>query len=108
MTCDKCISLISGTRIKIPKDLERAITKADDAVKRGVLKYEGAGVFGDPFVRLSRGGDWSDFVSNYFSCQTCGQLFHLHAETYHGSGGAFEKVDLITEPLQGDSYVPLT
>jgi hypothetical protein len=104
MSCDNCIRLTSGTPIKLPADLKRAIDKAAEAVKSGVLKYEGAGQFGDPFAPLARGGHWSDFVSNYFSCQSCGQLFHLHAETYHGSGGAFEKVDKIKEQLQGDTY----
>ena len=106
MACDNCISLTSGTPIKHPADLKRAISKADDAIKHQVLKYEGAGVMGDPFSKLALGGHWGDFVSNYFSCRTCGQFFHLNAETYHGSGGAFKKVDQITEQLQRDTYAP--
>jgi hypothetical protein len=88
----------------LPKDLKRAIGKAAEAVANGVLKYEGAGQSGDPFRPLASGGHWSDLVSNYFSCRSCGQLFHLHAETYHGSGGAFEKIEKIEEQLQGDTY----
>lgn len=49
---------------------------------------------GEPFQDLVAGGPWGDFVSNYFSCSHCGQLFHLHAETYHGSGGALRKFRL--------------
>ena len=104
MSCDKCLRLTSGTPIKLPADLKRAIKKAAEAVQSGVLKYEGAGQAGDPFAQLARGGHWSNFVSNYFSCTSCGQVFHLHAETYHGAGGAFEKAEKIDEPLQGDSY----
>jgi hypothetical protein len=104
MSCDTCIRLTSGTHIKSPSDLKRSIKKASEAVKLGVLKYEGAGISGDPFATLAIGAHWSDFVSNYFSCPSCSQLFHLHAETYHGSGGAFEKIDQINEQLQGDTY----
>jgi len=89
----------------LPADLNRAITTIADAVHKGLLHYEGAGQSGDPFSRIGS-GHWGDFVSNYFSCTSCGQLFHLHAETYHGSGGAFEKIDKIEEKLQGDTYDP--
>ena len=99
MSCDKCIRLTSGTPIRTPANLEGAIAKIAGAVKSGALKYEGAGQWGDPFQKLANGEPWGDFVSNYFSCPHCGQLFHLHAETYHGSGGAFEKISAIQEPL---------
>jgi len=102
MSCDNCIRLISGTPIKSPTNLRQAINKAAEALRSGKLKYEGAGKWGDPFLYLAGGGHWGDFVSNYFSCSSCGQLFHLHAETYHGSGGAFEKITAIDEQLQGD------
>lgn len=101
MSCDHCIRLTSGTPIKSPANLERAIAKAAEALNSGVLRYEGAGKWGEPFQDLVAGGPWGDFVSNYFSCSHCGQLFHLHAETYHGSGGAFEKISAIQESLQG-------
>jgi hypothetical protein len=104
MSCEHCIRLTSGTPIKVPADLKRAINNAAEAVKNGVLKYEGMGPWGDPFSQLANGGHWSDIVNNYFSCRSCGQLFHLHAETYHGSGGAFEKVAAIEGQLNPDTY----
>jgi hypothetical protein len=104
MSCDKCIRLTSGTPIRLPVDLKRAISKVTEALNAGVLNYEGAGQSGDPFSRLAKGNHWSDFVSNYFSCASCNQLFHLHAETYHGAGGAFEKIEKIEEKLQSDTY----
>jgi hypothetical protein len=104
MSCNSCLKLTSGTKIKLPSDLKQVIKKVAEAISNDALKYEGAGRFGDPFASLARGGHWGDFVSNYFSCKLCGQLFHLHAETYHGSGGAFEKVEEINEQLQNDVY----
>lgn len=106
MSCDRCVGLMSGRRIRQADELKRAILKARDGLDCGLLRYEGAGRDGDPFAALAKGEHWGDFVSNYFSCSHCGQLFHLHAETYHGAGGAFEKVAAITEPLQGDAYEP--
>src|SRR5215510_10462422 len=99
MTCASCIQLTSGTPIQTAAQLRAAIDKISDATRAGVLKYEGAGKSGTPFAPLAAGGHWDDFVNNYFSCVSCGQLFHLHAETYHGSGGAFEKVQSIDEPV---------
>lgn len=103
MSCDKCRQLTSGTPIKVATDLRRAIGKVTEALEHGILRYEGAGEFGEPFPPLSKGEHWGDFVSNYFSCVFCGQLFHLYAETYHGAGGAFEKVETIREHLQVDA-----
>jgi hypothetical protein len=102
MSCDSCVRLTSGTPIRLPKDLKQAISRASEALKNGILKYEGAGAVGEPFNKLAEGRHWGDFVSNYFSCISCGQLFHLHAETYHGAGGAFEKIGKIEEKLQND------
>jgi hypothetical protein len=104
MSCDLCKRLISGAPINLPAELKRAIKKVDEAVINGVLKYEGAGQSGEPFEHLARGGHWGDIVNNYFSCTSCGQNFNLHAETYHGAGGAFEKIASIKEALQGDTY----
>jgi hypothetical protein len=101
MSCDHCNHLTSGTPIRSPANLKRAIATAAEALNSCVLKYEGAGKWSEPFQDIAAGGPWGDFVSNYFSCGFCGQLFHLHAETYHGSGGAFEKTSAIQNPLQG-------
>ena len=104
MACNSCLTFTSGTKIKLPADLTQVIAKVAEAINNDVLKYQGAGRYGEPFAYLVRGGHWGDFVSNYFSCKLCGQLFHLHAETYHGSGGAFEKIKEISEQLQSDVY----
>jgi hypothetical protein len=36
---------------------------------------------------------WEDYVEHRFRCSHCGELFWLHAETYHGSGGYWEPED---------------
>jgi len=67
------------------------ILSAAEALRAGLLKEAGHGQFGDPFARIADGQGWGDFVDNYFSCAACSQPFRLHAETYHGSGGSFER-----------------
>jgi hypothetical protein len=42
------------------------------------------------FQTLNPDGPWDDIVAYRFSCETCGEVFSLHAETYHGQGGAWE------------------
>lgn len=98
MSCSQCQRLPIGA-IKSPTDLRHAISKVEEALNSNVLKYEGAGVNGEPFSLLMGGGLWGDWVSNYFSCRSCTQLFRLYAETYHGGGGALVRIDCIKETL---------
>lgn len=101
MTCSLCehIKLIS---IKTPIDLNKAIVNLQGAIQKKIVKSIGRGThFSDPFYLLAK-NQWGDCVDNYFCCEHCGQLFHLHAETYHGGGGELEKVNLIKEQLIAD------
>ncbi|WP_462152567.1 hypothetical protein [Pseudoalteromonas xiamenensis] len=102
MSCDKCQSIKKV--IKVPRDLAGAILLAKLKIEDGTLKYLGAGSYGDPFKRIASGKGWSDFVNNYFSCSSCNQIFNLHAETYHGSGGKLEAVEEIQDELSNDVY----
>ena len=90
--------------MKTASDLRSVIQFLAETVARGRLEYRGAGEWGDPFAQLAKGGHWGDFVSNYFACRSCGQLFHLQAETYHGAGGGVKKIEKIEEPLRNDVY----
>jgi len=102
MSCDKCQSIKKV--IKVPRDLTEAILLARLKIEDGTLKYLGAGCYGDPFKRIDSGKGWSDFVNNYFSCLSCNQIFNLHAETYHGSGGKLEAIAEIKDELINDVY----
>jgi hypothetical protein len=102
LSCDSCRNI--EVKIKRQSDLSGAIHAASDLTRSGRIKYLGTGEFGDPFKSIANGRGWSDIVSNYFSCASCGQLFHLHAETYHGNGGAFEAVSEIKGKIQSDVY----
>jgi hypothetical protein len=102
MSCEKCIGLTNMRSIKSIAELEAKIAMCQEEIQKGVLKNEGTGQWGTVFSKLAE-GYITDLVSNYFSCVSCGQLFHLHAETYHGGGGAFEKIGAIDERLQEET-----
>lgn len=87
--------------IKSIDELKNQIALCQLYIAEAVLENKGTGYWGTPFPKLAE-GCIGDFVSNYFSCTSCGQLFHLRAETYHGSGGAFEKIGRIDERLQDE------
>lgn len=92
MTCKKCQELCVQYAIRGPKDLGRAITIARQNVDDGTISVviEPNPLSLPPFQSLTAAGPWNDFVAYQFKCNHCGELFSLHAETYHGSGGAWE------------------
>lgn len=102
MSCDKCRTIKKV--IKVPGDLTEAILLVKLKIEDGTLKYLGTGSYGEPFKRIDSGKGWSDFVNNYFSCASCKQIFNLHAETYHGSGGKLAAVEEIQGVLGNDVY----
>jgi len=104
MTCEQCEKAIQPQQIKRPSDLSSAILAASEAVRLGILRYEGAGAWGEPFISIAHGAGWGDIVNNYFSCRNCGQWFNLRAETYRGSGGAFEAVAEPAGHIERDAY----
>ena len=52
------------------------------------LVPSGQGVVGiTPFSDLSENGPWPDILICRFECTSCGQLYQLSADAFHGSGG---------------------
>ena len=44
----------------------------------------------DSFASFCDSKTWPDYINCLFRCTSCGMLFRLEAETYHGSGGSWE------------------
>jgi hypothetical protein len=99
MSCIQCQSI--NKIIKKPKDLTEAILLAKSKLEDGTLRYLGEGSYGSPFSQIESGKGWSDIVNNYFTCNSCEQIFNLSAETYHGSGGELTAVDSVKGELRG-------
>jgi len=95
MSCDRCQELSVEYRIAVPSDLRQAIKIIGESIADGTLQEVQLApkpYCSVPFQDLANGGAWDDVVSYDFQCHHCGQLFHLGAETYHGSGGSWHPV----------------
>lgn len=94
MPCPSCSDLCVRYRIGSPSELSKAIKIGFQNVQDGTLceVVSPKNGNGPTFSELAQGAAWDDVVSFGFKCQTCGQSFRLHAETYHGSGGYWEAV----------------
>jgi hypothetical protein len=95
MGCPACSEYAKTRKISLPDDLREAIDFAAKGVASGNLRetsFTRAGYEGNtPFDELAAGGPWDDGLEYHFACTACGQEFVLHAETYHGRGGAWCK-----------------
>jgi hypothetical protein len=92
MPCAKCNDLCVRFPIRSPRELKRAIEIAKQNVDDGTVSE--VQVADSPsqvrFSQLAAGEPWDDIVRYRFRCNSCRELFSLHAETYHGSGGYWE------------------
>jgi hypothetical protein len=93
-TCERCAGLRQRFDIRSPADLAKAIRVARDNVTDGTIVEvpSPSQVQHEPFSALSPDGPWDDVLGYGFRCTSCGQLFYLSAETYHGSGGEWRPV----------------
>lgn len=97
MSCAACSEYDHIRKVATPNDLRGVIDWAARGLAAGVLverkspvkAYEDA----TPFAELAKSGRWDDGMEYHFACAACGQEFALHAETYHGRGGAWSKVE---------------
>lgn len=114
--CRTCAALHETVKIGSPSDLEAALIRAAQKVHSGCLKeltereepvsLDGGLSFTSPYPVYAVLSDmverklfgwkvlgWNDVVNLRFRCMHCGAVFSLHAETHHGSGGAWEYLE---------------
>lgn len=93
MTCPRCTDLCVVYPIRSPGELRKAISVAGDNLQDGTI--EEAPVENPPFeprvpfLDVLGGSNPGDYVCYRFRCKSCGEVFALTAETYHGSGGSW-------------------
>ena len=96
MACAYCSPWQTPVTIHSPDDLRAAIDRAAAGLLLGALtdvtEQMQPGNGPSDFAAVAAGGAWNDIVGWVFACTQCGQRFHLGAETYHGSGGAWTPV----------------
>jgi len=83
-------------QITTPDDLKNIIEMIRANLANKVIVEEdywptGQLCFSQPsFSSLPADGPWPDYFEYYFRCVSCGSLFRLVVETYHGTGGKWE------------------
>lgn len=93
MSCFRCENLDEHVSFRTRGELFRAIGVIRRAVFSNAIEEievdatKGKMAFGD----LSENGPLDDLLLYKFRCRGCGQTFRLEAETYHGSGGSWER-----------------
>jgi hypothetical protein len=96
MTCDNCKDLRIDFKIRSSSELKKAMQVAKENVADGTISLltKETGDWSTPFAEISLEAVMRDDIVHYvFNCTSCGQKFKLHAETYHGRGGAWEPID---------------
>ncbi len=94
MACPLCHELCGTREIRSPDNLRDAIVLAKSAIQRGIIAEqasESGMLWTEPFDQVSSDGPWDDILSYEFRCKACGERFSLSAETYHGSGGKWQR-----------------
>ena len=72
------------------RDLKRAL--ANGRLRQ--YKPSDAAMALDDLNQVSDTGPWPDYIEAYFADPTTGERYKLTAETYHGSGGAWERLSV--------------
>jgi hypothetical protein len=91
MSCERCRG-ISTRRIGFPAELTEAIRYCKELFASGAFRMSSYWPERTPrltatdWTELSETGPWEDILQYYFECPSCGQIFLLHADTYHGAG----------------------
>lgn len=102
MSCHRCAALCVEYRISTPSELQRALAIARENLADATIEEMPCAAVGamgaPPFSEVSPRGPWRDVLDYRFRCTTCAQVFELHAETYHGSGGAWRPKDPASVP----------
>jgi hypothetical protein len=91
--CNSCIDLNIEFQIELPSDLRKAVAVVRDCPADRTISDVASGGDCKPFDEMVSSGKWDDVLQYHFKCNAGRQLFELHAETYHGSGGWWKPVE---------------
>ena len=97
MPCDSCTHLCIRHEIHLLSQLRKTIgtilKNIEDSTLAEVPDINTATGKHSPISEISMDGPFDDWVNHQFQCASCGELFSLSVETYHGSGGAWKPVN---------------
>lgn len=95
--CPECETFDVDIAIHGPAELKRIVAKLQTAVSEQRLRPvplsdTPASIEQPDFVKLDLSEAWPDVLSYRLECRACGQAFRLECESYHGSGGSWQRV----------------
>lgn len=107
MACEKCADLCVEYEIRSPGDLGQAFAVVRDNIADGTIReVSGSESYLVTAKALAEGGPWpGDLLSYQFACRSCGEMFNLNVETYHGSGGAWRQASVAWEDKLKDRII---
>jgi hypothetical protein len=85
----------ANTQIKSAEQLTTILRAIKRALANGSLrqyKPSDAVLALDDLNQVSDSGPWPDYIEAYFADSKTGEQYKLTAETYHGSGGEWERL----------------
>jgi len=88
MACEKCADLCLEYEIPSPKELHKAFAVARDNIADDTIQLASGSESYWSFAKaLAENGPWpDDRLFCQFACRSCGELFNLSVDTYHGNG----------------------
>ncbi len=86
--CDKCNGFIERVRLNTPREYLDRVRQLIELVNRGSFSLVGADC---PLEDLFKEQWPGDVLTHEFRCSSCGKLFELFADTFHGSAWWHEK-----------------
>jgi hypothetical protein len=88
--------MIAERRIDSPADLSQIMCDIKLKISEGKLRqiWKSGSILStdDPIEGIPEDGPWDDFLEMYFVDVESGEEYRLLVETYHGSGGSWEKL----------------
>jgi hypothetical protein len=89
--CGRCQNLVIDYRIQTPGEFRKALRVVRANLDDRTIVLLGSEESERAFD-LTEAGPWPDFIEHEFQCSSCGQVFRLGVETYHGAGGEWAPV----------------
>lgn len=100
MDCNHCQEVNLKSLIGSPKQFEKVLrviraNLADGIIVESIYWPKGKmKTCNTPFNEVNGLGPYQeDIFLYYFECPKCHQVYELHCNTYHGSGGAWKPLD---------------
>ncbi|MFH1768167.1 MAG: hypothetical protein ABH858_03275 [Candidatus Omnitrophota bacterium] len=97
--CLICVDMSFDYSINSLEHLSKTISIIQDNLSDGLLKNSSYWPKGmqkqtiPDFESLAKDGGWPDIFHYYFECSSCGKIYRLFVDTFHGINGKWEPLE---------------